>query len=154
MGSVAYVNSVRIVWDNSLGFATAVGFPVDSELVELLFTSLLIQATRSMSHATGSSNRSRSPSFRRAFLVSYADRILERLEQARIHAGTEAALEYGSSLLPILANRKDIVADVTEALFPGTSPMRPRRVDAQGWHAGRLAADMASLATGRDEIRR
>ena len=46
LASVAHANSVRVVWNGRLSIATMFGFAIDLELVELMFTSLLVQATR------------------------------------------------------------------------------------------------------------
>jgi hypothetical protein len=70
-----------------------VGFPPDLRAVEALFTSLLVQATRTMaSHGARctSSGRSRTRSFRQAFLTSFAARIGERLAEATHDAEAEA----------------------------------------------------------------
>jgi hypothetical protein len=59
-----------------------VGFASDVEAVELLFTSLLVQAQAAL-QAAGARKRgdgsSRTRSFRQSFLVAYATRIQERL---------------------------------------------------------------------------
>ena len=76
-------NEGRVVWDEDFGWATVVGFPVDLDLIELLFTSLLIQLTRAVSDAGRNGGRAKSPSFRRAFVLSYTNRIAERLAEAQ-----------------------------------------------------------------------
>src|SRR5690606_41250468 len=38
----------RAIWSSNLGFTTVLGFPTDVESVELLYTSLLVQATAAM----------------------------------------------------------------------------------------------------------
>ena len=43
---VAKANGVRSVWHDEVGMATVVGLPVDLELTELMFTSLLVQPGR------------------------------------------------------------------------------------------------------------
>jgi hypothetical protein len=48
---VATANGCRLVWHRSLGLCTVLGFPGDLDAVELLFTSLLAQATAAMVHA-------------------------------------------------------------------------------------------------------
>ena len=53
------------------------------------------------------------------------------------------------ALVPIMAERRDVVGTVTDRLFPDSRPMRPRLVDAQGWNAGRLAADLADIRAAR-----
>ena len=145
LASVAQANSVRVVWNGRLSIATVFGFAIDLELVELMFTSLLVQATRAAADLGKTSRQARSASFRRAFVTAYASRIGERLRQARVQAETEATSEYGTALVPILASRRDAVDDAVNEAFPETTRSRPRAVDAHGWRAGRLAADLADL---------
>ena len=152
VGSVASVNQGRVVWDPSFSFATVVGFPVDLDLIELLFTSLLVQVTRAMSDAAQDAGHTRSRSFRRAFLIAYAGRIRERLLEARQYAQAEATTQYGTALVPVLAARIEAVDDVTDDLFPQSRPMRTRTLDARGYYAGRAAADIANIETGSGMI--
>lgn len=156
LGAVGAANHVRVVWDDAWGFATVVGFPLDLDMVEMLFTSLLIQATRSVAEAGTGADRvhTRSASFRRAFLLSFGSRIGERLEEAAQHASSEAETTYGTSLVPIMQRRTEAVAQAVDELFPRTSSIRSRSVDAMGWHAGREAADRAALDHARGAIRR
>ena len=152
LGAVAMSNEGRVVWDEQFGWATLVGFPVDLDLIELLFTSLLIQLTRAVGDAGRNGGRSKSPSFRRAFVLSYAIRIGERLAEAQHHARDEAQQQYGTALVPVLAARSDAVDQITEQIFPRLRESRVRQVDAQGWRAGRLAADIATLHAGSGMI--
>lgn len=158
LSTVGDINRVRVVWDAHHGMATAVGMPVDLQLVEMLFTSLLVQATREMTHAgnarsTGSGYQSgrlnRSPSFRRAFLLAFAHRIGERLQQAGRRAGDEAGSAAGAALVPVLARRTAAVDAAFARLFPQTQQKRATRVNARGWDAGRAAADKAVFAAGQ-----
>jgi len=48
---VGDVNRVRVIWDDFHTMATVVGMAVDLQLVEMLFTSLLVQATRALTEA-------------------------------------------------------------------------------------------------------
>jgi hypothetical protein len=153
LSAVGKANGVRVIWLEWVGMATIVGLPDDLDAVDLLFTSLLVQATRAMA-ATGRADggRSRSPSFRRAFLTSYAVRIGERLTEAREHAVAEAARGTGRDLVPVLRKRDQAVDDVFARMFPETYGTEGRAYDARGWHAGRLAADSADLGTGREQL--
>ena len=84
VSAVAGANGVRAAWFGSLGIAVLVGTPADLDAVELLTTSLLVQAGRAMQAAGRSGEgHSRSRGFRRAFLLAYAVRVGERLETAR-----------------------------------------------------------------------
>jgi hypothetical protein len=51
LSTVGAVNRVRVIWDDHHGMATAVGMAIDLQLVEMLFTSLLVQATLSIAAA-------------------------------------------------------------------------------------------------------
>ena len=145
---LAHVNGARCVWSPSLGFATIIGFPVDLHLTDLLFTSLLLQATRASAEATANDGDLRTASFRRAFLIAFADRIGERLEATKKSAAAEAEAEYGSALLPILASREVAVADAFAEAFPNVTFTQSRSLNAHGWHAGRAAGDRATIGTG------
>ena len=148
LGIIATVNRARSVWSPQVGFSTVTGFPVDLQLTDVLFTSLLVQATHSSAEATTNDRRLRTPSFRRAFLVAFADRIGERLESTQHDVATAAEAEYGASLLPILADRALAVADEVDRLFPGATTRRAKSYNSMGWRAGRAAADRAQLGHG------
>lgn len=155
LNAVAGANGVRVIWLEPLGIATMVGLPMDLDLVDLLFTSLLVQATRAMSDAgRAGTRRTRSPSFRRAFLLSFGLRIGERLAEVRDQVTQEATASRGASLVPVLRARTQAVDDVFARLFPETVQIATRAVDARGWHAGRLAAETADLGSGRDQVSR
>jgi hypothetical protein len=147
LNQVSRANRCRAVWNKPLGLVTLLGTPVDVDLVEMLFTSLLIQATRAMAEAgtrrAGSFDRS--ASFRRSFLMAYAVRIGERLTETS--AAAEAS--YGTELVPVLQRQSDAVQAEFERLFPQTRTAKAGRYNAAGWVAGREAADRAHLTAGR-----
>lgn len=148
--AVAAANRCRCVLSEELGFATVLGDDVDLEIVELLTTSLLVQATRAMVSAgsrTSRTGQSRTRSYRQAFLVSYAIRIRERLTEAR-DAGSAGVADTGD-LLPVLAARERVVDELYESLFPQSVHRSVRISNAEGWYAGRAAADLAVLQTRR-----
>ncbi|SDY52948.1 Protein of unknown function [Modestobacter sp. DSM 44400] len=147
--AVGSANGVRVVLVPALGMATLVGLADDLDVVELLVTSLLLQANRAMTAATrGGGSRTRSTAYRRGFLYAFAQRIGERLAEARDQATADATAAYGSALLPVLAERERAVERAVGELFPRLAQRAGRVVDATGWHAGRLAADDADLGTG------
>ena len=115
LDAVAEANRARSVWSKDLGFCTVVGFPADLEAVELLYTSLLVQATSAMNGAgtrrgarpeaervtagragavrgggPAVDGGARTKSFRQSFLLAYASRIRERLAEATAQATEEA----------------------------------------------------------------
>ncbi|WP_018657026.1 DUF2786 domain-containing protein [Actinomadura flavalba] len=147
---VAEANRCRTVWHRELGLATVLGYPADLMAVELLFTSLLVQATSAMVNAgtrKDALGRTRTRSFRHAFLNAYAARIGERLREAADEAaGRAASRPDGSDLLPLLAARDIAVDDAVTALFPNLVRGRRGTVsNREGWLAGRAAADAAGL---------
>ncbi len=150
---VADANRCRAVWHRELGFSTVLGFPADLTAVEMLFTSLLVQGTTAMVHAgtrRDAAGRSRTRSFRHAFLNAYAARIGERLREAADRAAADTAGR--DALLPVLAARDQAVDDAVAAMFPNLIQGRTRSVtNHEGWAAGRAAADMASLSA-RSEV--
>lgn len=143
---VAEANRCRAVWHRELGFSTVLGFPADLAAVEVLYTSLLVQATGAMVHAgprRDALGRSRTRSFRHAFLNAYAARIGERLRETVDRVAAEAA---GKDLLPVLAERDLAVRQAVDAMFPNLSRGRAGSVsNYEGWVAGRAAADLANL---------
>ncbi len=150
VGAVAEANRCRTVLSEKLGFTTVLGDEVDLEIVELLSTSLLVQATRAMVSAgsqTSRAGRSRTRSYRQSFLLAYATRIGERLNTAR-DAGT-AAVADPARLLPVLAARERVVDELFESMFPQSVSRSFSVGNAAGWHAGRAAADLAVLDTRR-----
>ncbi len=148
LSAIAQVNGAKSIWHPSAGFCTLMGFAVDLQLTDVLFTSLLVQATHASSTATAHDKRLRTPSFRRAFLVSFADRVSERLEHARRHVAEEAEHEYGAAMLPVLAQREAAVEQAYTDAFPDAITMKAKRYNAYGWHAGREAADRADIGAG------
>ncbi|WP_241385434.1 DUF2786 domain-containing protein [Rhodococcus sp. CH91] len=148
--AIGDANRVRTVWFTRLQIATAVGTATDLHQTTLLFSSLLVQAGRAVQAAGTAGRRGASAAtFRRAFLTGYAHRIGERLREADIRATAEAAADARipiTSLAPILARRSDAVDSEFRRLFPVTRDSRTRGVDADGFHAGRDAAETASLA--------
>ena len=154
---IGQVNSVRTVWAEKMAIATVVGTPADVEQVELLYTSLLIQATRAMQSTDSRHTSQSTAAFRRAFLLGYAVRIGQRMSEARENATEGSAKDAGMSmgeLVPVLAARDAAVDHQFDKLFPQTKKSRSRSVNAAGWHAGTAAADEARLGVGGPGIER
>ncbi len=155
LAEVAEANRCRAVWSKGFGFATVFGFADDLDAVELLYTSLLVQATVSMA-SYGSrrtaDGRSRTRSFRKSFLLSFTIRVGHRLRDAADAVRDDAVERHGGSLLPVLADRRAAVDDAVTAAFPEmTTAAASAATDAEGWAAGRAAADLAAL-WGADEV--
>jgi hypothetical protein len=113
------------------------GFADDIAAVELMYGSLLVQATATMVRE-GSGGRSRD--FRQSFLYAYAVRIGQRLT-----AASEAARSDVADLLPVLASRQAAVQRSVAEVFEKFTSRRTRISDERGWLSGTAAADRAQL---------
>lgn len=147
--AVAQANRCRTVWLKDLGCVVTVGSDTDLDLVDLLSTSLLVQANRAMLVAGRSLDvrgQSRTKSFRLSFLIAYAARIGERL--ATTNATVTDELRHDDRLLPVLAARSRASDEAFARLFPRTVASPLTAYDAVGLAAGRSAADTARLEIG------
>ncbi|GAA4961783.1 DUF2786 domain-containing protein [Actinoplanes utahensis] len=141
LDAVARANTCRTVWSPELGFSTIFGFDSDIDAVELLYTSLLVQANRAMVRDEKNVRKARLKAFRRSFLVSYGVRIGERLRET-----VEREMTGHGDLLPVLRSREIKVHEEMDRVFPRTVRTRGSRVDSlEGWESGRAAADEAQL---------
>lgn len=151
VAAIARANRCRSVFYSKLGFLALVGEELDLEITELLATSLLVQATRAMvaegSHQAYGTSRTRS--FRRSFLISYAARIGERLDEANAQAHDPVE---DARLLPVLADRSRVVDETFDAMFTNTISKSVSVSNGAGWQAGRAAADRADLNVERREV--
>jgi hypothetical protein len=158
LGAVAGANRCKAVWSPDFGWSTVFGADDDLDIVDLLFTSLLCQATAAMAAAGSSADgdgsharRARTRSFRQSFLVAYASRIGARLRQATETAADEAAETYGPErLLPVLAARSAAAEAAAHEAFPYLGRTRVSARDPAGWAAGAAAADGANLNVRRE----
>ncbi|MDQ6613772.1 MAG: DUF2786 domain-containing protein [Actinomycetota bacterium] len=143
LAAVARANRCRSVWMDRYGFTTVFGFPSDLDIVDVLYTSLLVQAVRAMTaagkRAGRSPDRSRTRAFRQSFLISFSGCIGERLQAATTVATEEAAAVHGGALLPVLAGRSAAVEDAFAAMFPRVGTDQ-RSGDQLGWMGGWPAA--------------
>lgn len=142
LDAVADANHCRAVWNETFGFSTVVGFEADLDVVELLHTSLLVQAQTAMTGAEAAQRaggRKRTKTFRQAFLASYAHRVGTRLRAV-------AETQVSDDLLPVLASREVAVTGRLDRMFPETTTTRLRGVrDEAGWTEGARAADRAEV---------
>jgi len=155
---VASATRCRSVFHADLGLSTVVGFPDDVAAVELLFTSLLLQAQRALAEAAAGARagtRQRGTSFRSAFLLAYAQRIGQRLDAINEAVYAEAEQVEGPAFLPVLRSRQQAVDAEVDERFGELSASRVRGgYDLLGWASGEAAADQARLNAGHLETDR
>lgn len=148
LGVGAAANHCGVIWTPDEDVAVVFGFEHDLAAVELFYASLLVQATRAMT-ARGSqvdwTGRNRTRSFRRSFLMGFANRVGWRLQQASAAATAAAEASFGSALVPVLAERTARVAAAMDSAFPEAGKLRTTTSNLSGWFAGEEAADRADL---------
>ena len=152
LSEIASANHSRSVYTPQFGIATLVGFAADLRAIELLFTSLLVQATAAMVQAgdrAPSGGRARSRGFRSTFLSGYAIRIGQRLALATHAVETAADAASEGSLLPVLSLRDEAIDRATSEAFPRLRYKTTTVSDGAGWSAGTAAADRADLGGDR-----
>lgn len=141
---IAVNNSVRLLIRTGLRGKTILlnGYESDVDTVEMLYTSLLVQATRAMEHPD---TKKRKPAglhgtaFKRSFLLGFGDQIGVRLREANKSAAAEhdAVAGSGRSVALVLADR---AADAEDFVFKRYGHLR----------AAKPAAPSASLEAELD----
>jgi hypothetical protein len=121
------------------------GHAADLERVELLFTSLLVQAAHGLAAAVVPWGE-HPAAFRRSWLVGYTEAIRARLREAEESAAAGAP---GAEL--VLVNRAEQVERRRDEVYPRLARLGPRRLRGsgrwQGYAAGRTA-DLGGNAPG------
>ena len=128
--------------------ATVVGYPSELEQVELIYTSLLLQAARELAALTITSSR-QVRSQRSGFLFGFAERAGERLEAIYATAVEEAEDDGAPGAALVLVDRRDAVKSAYESMFPDAKSGRVRVTNGNGYYAGRNSANRADLGQSR-----
>lgn len=154
LGAVAENYSVKFLAYQDFNGKTAilVGYESDVAIAEMLYTSLIVQATVALSspevEAERKALRVHGTRFARSFLFGFADRIRQRLSETNRKVVAEAE-SAGQSVALVLADRMDDVeADVFRRY--GKVPTGRRPSTTVDWHSTRVgmdAADRADLST-------
>jgi len=128
---------------------TLVGFPGDLAMAELLFTSLLLQASTAM--LASAPDGVRLKAFRRAFLFGYANAIGDRLRAVQQETEQEAVAAIPGTDL-VLVDRKSRVDAAFAEQFPRIRTMRPTVSSGNGLTAGRRAGSDADLSVTQRQV--
>jgi hypothetical protein len=120
------------------------GFASDLERVELLFTSLLVQASLALSVAEIPEWDSVA-AFRRSWLAGFTIAVGQRLRQAEERARAGPDIASGPSVALVLADRGDRVDRRVEEIYPRLRASSPRRLVGSGRDGGYAAGQRADL---------
>jgi hypothetical protein len=136
------------------------GHESDLSLVEMLFTSLLVQASRDLVRARPPRGE-RLSAFRRSWWMGFAAAISQRLAEAEQQAAAAAEERFaaaGTSAAVVLADRADAAVVARGEAYPHLRPVRRTLSGsggADGWAAG-LRADLGQhermASTPRGEV--
>ncbi len=152
LAGVAEANNCRCVWGQSRKTATLIGHQSDLHLVEVLFTSLLLQGTGAVLASgakTDWQGKSSTRSWRNAFWHGFAGRIGERLAEATAAAHGSHQQETGLDFLPVLARRSEAVEQALNDAFPKLGTIRTSVSNVDGLDAGHRFANQAQLDSER-----
>jgi hypothetical protein len=149
LAAVGQANHCEVLWSSRTRTAIVFGFEPDLDAVELLFTSLLTQATTAMLQASRQEDGTSVRSFRHAFFVAYAGRVGFRLHEVARAAVQAGEAEHGNDLLPALVRKDEAVRRAVAEEFPRTRSKPVSISNGWGLRAGEAAADRADLGGTR-----
>jgi hypothetical protein len=137
-----------------IGAVTVFGFASDRERVEVLFTSLLLQAQTQLVAQRPPHPDESVAAYRRSWLHGFAVRVHRRLVEAERRAEQRAG--QGSADDPgvpggaelVLADRRSRVEQAYAEAFPTLGRGRPSVLSGSGFAAGAAAGDQADLGAG------
>ncbi|MET8111212.1 DUF2786 domain-containing protein [Streptomyces prasinus] len=116
--------------------------------VELLFSSLQLQALNGMQHARPQYGES-TVSYRKSWLAGFASSVRNRLDQAEetaLRDATRGAGTAGAEL--VLVRREEAVENFFKRAHPKVKTAPRRRLSGTGWGDGRAAGERADLGRG------
>jgi Protein of unknown function (DUF2786) len=129
---------------------TVLGFASDRARVELLYTSLLLQASAQLTRQRPAWTGESVAAYRRAWLHGFAVRVHQRLVEAEARAAESAATarsptSAGPSVALVLADRRARVDRAYSEEFPQLGRARHARLSGSGYAAGTQAGARADL---------
>lgn len=139
-------------WGGKVAAVTVFGHASDRERVEVLYTSLLLQATAQLVRVRPPWPGESVAAYRRSWLEGFAAQIHRRLveaeERAAGHATSRTAASTHSGVAVVLADRRRRVAEQFAATYPRLATLRPSTLSGSGRAAGALAGQRADLGGG------
>jgi len=139
-------------WGGKVAAVTVFGHASDRERVEVLYTSLLLQATAQLVRVRPPRPGESVAAYRRSWLEGFAAQVHRRLAEAEERAAGEAATRApaaaGPGVAVVLADRRRRVDTHFDATFPRLASLRPSVLSGSGRAAGVLAGQRADLGGG------
>lgn len=127
------------------------GFASDLERVEMIYTSLLVQAGYGLAGAQPPDGENVA-AFRRSWLLGFALAVKGRLTRAETQAAGEhdaARMSGAPGTAVVLATRKDQVDKATTSVYPRLTSGAPRTLRGSGMNAGYASGQRADLGGAR-----
>ncbi|HLL66812.1 MAG TPA: DUF2786 domain-containing protein [Micromonosporaceae bacterium] len=126
------------------------GFGADLDRVDLLYTSLLVQAAHALAveHVPYDEHPA---AYRRSWYAGYASAIWRRLKAAESRAehAAQPAESSGRSVALVLADRSAVVANAMQNAYPTLGKARARQLSGSGARNGYHAGQRADLGGTR-----
>jgi hypothetical protein len=139
-------------WAGKVAAVTVFGHASDRERVEVLYTSLLLQATAQLVRIRPPWPGESVAAYRRSWLEGFAAQVHRRLVEAEERAAGAAARapdgSPGRGVALVLADRRRHVDQQFATEFPGLATLRPSVLSGSGRGAGALAGQRADLGGG------
>ncbi|MFE9925176.1 DUF2786 domain-containing protein [Streptomyces sp. NPDC005774] len=116
--------------------------------IELLFSSLQLQALNGVQHARSQYGES-TIAYRKSWLAGFASSVRNRLDEAEESALRDATREAGTAGAElVLVKREEAVAAFFKRAHPKIKTAPSRRLTGTGWGDGRAAGERADLGRG------
>lgn len=138
-------------WGGKVSAVTLFGFASDRERVELLYTSLLLQAGTQLLRQRPARPGESVAAYRRSWLHGFAVEVHRRLADAESAAAERSAPRPDDghrSVALVLADRTDRVDRAYASAFPGVGRAGRATLSGSGFTAGSAAGERADLGRG------
>ena len=139
-------------WGGKVAAVTVFGHTSDRERVELLYTSLLLQATRQLVRVRPPWPGESVAAYRRSWLEGFSAQVHRRLVEAEERAAGQATARAPANSHPrvavVLAGRRRRVDKEFASTYPHLATLRPSVLSGSGRAAGALAGQRADLGGG------
>lgn len=129
------------------GVLKVFGFAADLERLEILYTSLLVQATRGVL-AAPTPAYANTTSFRKSWLTGFTVRVARRVREAEAAAAQQVQTPAGVSTALVLRSRSTLVDQAFADAYPHTRHGR-RTLGRSGYEAGQAAGSRADIGQHR-----